>query len=284
MSVSRRGWSIYAILYVCVHLTRGRDISVFVINPGVHDLKAIGTEEIEDAFGFMGKKLIPIKEPRASKILAPPLEPDAEMLPAHYEGVKPPGVDHMELKYAETKDAKVSVDQSNDQSAKLNKKKGNVKTEHEKVVSVEKGQKGEDVTQKKKTEHVEGGGEKRVKDARGGSSKQYAEEGKSEDGASHKVKSNDKVDRVATGYRNVYHKDEYNKNHDFYDNDDHGGHTKHHGRYNERHVATEGSFKNGKSNFEVAEHYKPETQKLKVVPVEGHGFLENFQGYVRQKG
>nr|XP_012145730.1 PREDICTED: uncharacterized protein LOC105663118 [Megachile rotundata] len=256
MSVSRRGWSIYAILYVCVHLTRGRDISVFVINPGVHDLKAIGTEEIEDAFGFMGKKLIPIKEPRASKILAPPLEPDAEMLPAHYEGVKPPGVDHMELKYAETKDAKVSVDQSNDQSAKLNKKKGNVKTEHEKVVSVEKGQKGEDVTQKKKTEHVEGGGEKRVKDARGGT----------------------------TGYRNVYHKDEYNKNHDFYDNDDHGGHTKHHGRYNERHVATEGSFKNGKSNFEVAEHYKPETQKLKVVPVEGHGFLENFQGYVRQKG
>jgi hypothetical protein len=34
---------------------------------------------------------------RLEVLLGRELEPEAEMLPAHYEGVKPPGVDHMEM-------------------------------------------------------------------------------------------------------------------------------------------------------------------------------------------
>nr|XP_034195516.1 uncharacterized protein LOC117611616 [Osmia lignaria] len=265
MNVLGIGWyTLYAFICVCVQLINARGISVYVINPRIHDLRAIEMEPIYGQIAkypphFMGKKLIPIKEPRPSRNLALPLEPDAEMLPAHYERVKPPGVDHMELKYAETQIVKdipkiqpskapAQTRRAQQSSEKQRSEAKNDKNESQKTVSVEIKETGDDLTEKKKVEYVDAAGRKKVHDDHDRVSKHHTEKSKSADDVSHAAKSNDKVDRVATGYRNIYHKDEYKKNHDFYDNDDHGGHSKQHGRYNERHVSTEGTFKKGDSH------------------------------------
>lgn len=52
-------------------------------------------DEIIEDYGT----LRPNPAPRKNRLVAKPpaLEPDAEMLPVHYKGVKPPGVDHMEM-------------------------------------------------------------------------------------------------------------------------------------------------------------------------------------------
>lgn len=272
---------------------------MYVINPRIHDLRAIETEPIYGQLAsyphFMGKKLIPIKEPRPGRNLALPLEPDAEMLPAHYEGVKPPGVDHMELKYAETqivKDIpKIQASKASQaggaqqSSGKQRSEAKKDKNESQKTVSVEIKATGDDLTQKKKVEYVDVAGRKKVHDDHDRVSKHHTEKSKSIGDVSHAAKSNDKVDRVTTGYRNVYHKDENKKIHDFYDNDDHGGHSKQHGRYNERHVSSEGTFKKGAS-FDQGEldGRKGAENSGANGNAKGHdGFVKNFQVYAGQK-
>ena len=66
-------------------------------------LESLDVEDIpEDTFEEIiedYETLRPIPTPRKNRLVAKPLalEPDAEMLPVHYKGVKPPGVDHMEM-------------------------------------------------------------------------------------------------------------------------------------------------------------------------------------------
>ena len=48
-------------------------------------------DDDEDRDRDVGKKTANLEKPRR------PTEPEAEMLPENYQGVKPPGVDHMEM-------------------------------------------------------------------------------------------------------------------------------------------------------------------------------------------
>ncbi|XP_017754874.1 PREDICTED: uncharacterized protein LOC108547037 [Eufriesea mexicana] len=281
--------AVYALLCVCVHCTIAQTDDVHQADWKTHeseaiekrpDFRAVSDDDFSPETSFQ-KKLIPIKEPRVEKnfrMLTLPLEPDAEMLPAHYTGVKPPGVDHMELKYAESQVSHTvpkseplikttQVADTRQVAKKHETKAGSGETGQQKASSYEAGQKGDRLKKKKKTKYVESGAKK----------------------GAHGNQEN-------SGYRNVYHKDEYKKNHDFYDNDDHGGHSKKHGRYNEKHVAIEGTFKRGgasDANFGEAEHHKQGISGNSRINGESKGqeirrgydgFLQNFQGFAKQTG
>ncbi|XP_015431015.1 PREDICTED: nuclear speckle splicing regulatory protein 1-like [Dufourea novaeangliae] len=281
MRISKVGWRVVcAILCVCVASTR--TYTVYVINPQTYVPKVIETEQAYREADDLnrgddyGSKFIPIKSPRVDHRLATlPLDPDAEMLPAHYTGVKPPGVDHMELKYAVPQVAKGSPesqslrksDQAGGSRHASAKQEGSVQDVREgrrKVVSSERGQKGDRRKEKKKTEYSEDGGKRTSHSDGGGSSRRDKE------------------------------RDEYNKDHDFYDNDDQGGHSKKHGRYKEKHVATEGTYKKGAStdsgDDEAEDHKKgiavnSQAEQESKGHVAGRGYDEvfkNFQGFAKQ--
>lgn len=81
-----------------------------------------------------------------------PLEPDAEILPAHYTGVKPPGVDHMELKHADSQISQTvpkieslkKIEQAGNQQVSKNQESASVTGEkgYQKASSFEKAYKG----------------------------------------------------------------------------------------------------------------------------------------------
>ncbi|XP_017797581.1 PREDICTED: uncharacterized protein LOC108578714 [Habropoda laboriosa] len=281
---------IYALLCVCIHWTIVRADNLPTKNWKIYDPEATETRhtfrEVDDYESprrtSFRRKLIPIKEPRANKsftMLRLPLEPDAEMLPAHYTGVKPPGVDHMELKYAESQISKVvpklepsrkseQADGTRQVSQKHESESEGGEKGYERSASFENARTGDDLKQKKKTQYAEAGGKKRVHDDRGNNS----------------------------GLESEKSEDEYNKDHDFYDNDDHGGHSKKHGHYNEKHIAIEGTFKKGDargSGFDQAELLKQgiEGNSQADRETKGHeagrgydGFFKNFQGFAKQGG
>ncbi|XP_076231310.1 uncharacterized protein LOC143177323 [Calliopsis andreniformis] len=302
MRISKNRWyTVCAVLWSCAHCgwAYARADSTFT--------------EIDDLSRDDGyeRKLIPIMSPRVNPRRLPtrplPLEPDAELLPAHYTGVKSPGVDHMELKYAESQILKASPkakasskssegrsveEESRGQESEIESSK----TGRQRVGSFEKGQKGDQLKTKQKTEYTEAGGKKRKHSDRDNNSRYEKEQATRERGASYRKKGSGNVDRKAAGFHNVYHKDEYNRDHDFYDNDDQGGHLKKHGRYKEKHVAIEGTFKKGNdrdSGFDEAELHKEGVARKSQVEGEskGHdarrgydGFFENFQGFAKQGG
>lgn len=257
MRIFRREWyTVHAVFCVHFTVTIARADNLHPDNwetgeKGIETRQAF-TEIVDDEpsveMSFQ-KKLIPIKEPRKNlRIFALPLEPDAEMLPLHYTSVKPPGVDHMELKYAESQVSQVvpKVEKADDnrQVAKKSKKEGN-EGGYREVSSFEKGRKGDSSKKKKRTEYVEIGGKRKVQHNRGRNSGQKIKRTKGKKGGNYRVGNNDHVNRKTIGYLNVYHKDEYKRDHDFYGNDDQGGHSKKHGRYNEKHVAIEGRYRKG---------------------------------------
>lgn len=245
--------------------------------------KDIGTsqrsEETDDepvGISFQ-KKLIPIKEPRIGKnfqTLRMPLEPDAEILPAYYTGIKPPGVDHMELRHADTRI--VPKIESNQESDSL---------------TGEKSQKDDTLRKTKKTQREETGGQKKLHKERENDSNKETKQIGSKEGGNNNEKDRSQVDRKVAGYRNVYHKDEYKKDHDFYENDDHGGHSKKHGKYREKYVANEGAFNKGSardSSFDEAERREQgisgdsragEETKAHETRNGRDGFFKNFHGF-----
>lgn len=58
-------------------------------------------------------------------------------------------------------------------------------------------------------------------------------------------KKHHKKGSKTTGYHNVYHKDEYKKDHKFYDESDHSGHFAKHGEKEKKHSADSGYEKKG---------------------------------------
>lgn len=58
-------------------------------------------------------------------------------------------------------------------------------------------------------------------------------------------KKHHKKGSKTTGYHNVYHKDEYKKDHKFYDEADHQGHFSKHGEQEKKHSADAGYHKKG---------------------------------------
>ncbi|KAG7204721.1 hypothetical protein KM043_005135 [Ampulex compressa] len=276
MRTLETGW--YAACLLLCACAAPEDFKDESILSSIPDLEAMAT-----GFGFdeasvdelsemiradLGRRLIPIGSatPGASP-MRPGLEPDAEMLPAHFENVKPPGVDHMELRLQEPRgeatdsNAAVAKDSMHDGkklraeqggglsrvaskqvSSGVQGKQGGTKT-----VAFEEGTKGEVEKERQKSQYSEGAGRKKEHSEREESAKGHEDGVSREKGASYEVESSRDKGHKAAGYRNVYHKDEYKKDADFYDNDHQGGHFKKHGRYGEKHVAIEGTFKKGAS-------------------------------------
>ncbi|XP_043507897.1 uncharacterized protein LOC122527619 [Frieseomelitta varia] len=237
------------------------------------------------------KKLIPIREPRIGKnfqTLRMPLEPDAEILPAHYTGIKPPGVDHMELRHADTRIVPKIESLKTFEQAETQRP-----SEHQESDSLtgEKSQKDDTLRKTTKTQREETGGEKKPHEGRKNESNKQTEQIGSKEGNNNKEKDRGQVDRKVAGYRNIYHKDEYKKDHDFYDNDDHGGHSKKHGNYREKYVASEGAFNKGSardSGFDEAELREQgisgesragEETKAHETRNGRDGFFKNFHGF-----
>ncbi|XP_026666908.1 uncharacterized protein LOC108621930 [Ceratina calcarata] len=312
MKVLRGGWYAICILCACVHLSITQDNLYFgnwrIHEPKKSEYQAYKEPEYDEPSRGFHRKLIPIKAPRMNKnseTFKLPLEPEAEMLPAHYTGVKPPGVDHMELRLAESRVYKVVpvvqqlkiLNQAGDAqqvSRAQVLEQGKDQTLHQKTRSFEKGQKGNYLKEKKKTKYTEAGGKKKSHDDGSNKSGQRAEQTGGNSGANYEKKIKDQSSHKKNGYRNVYHKDESNKSHDFYDNDDHGGHTKKHGRYKEKHVMIEGTYKKGgvqNSGHDAAQLHKHGITGNSRVDGEsrGHqarhgydGFLKNFQVFGNQ--
>ncbi|XP_053995275.1 uncharacterized protein LOC128885313 [Hylaeus anthracinus] len=314
MRISERGWhAVYTVLCICVHsasqtivYVTNSGFNVPVVNDPRQAFRATSSEQFSPESNYQ-RKLIPIKAPRVTQFVMLPLEPDAEMLPAHYTGVKPPGVDHMELKYAESKVPKNAPSIKPLKESDQRRATQQISTKNEspveegreilqRVISYEKRQKGDDQKYKKKTEYNESEGKRKTHTEQDNDSNHKEDQAKEKAGTVHENNRRDGVHRKALGFHNVYHKDEHKKDHDFYDNDDQGGHSKKHGRYNEKHVATEGSFKKGGkkgSSIDEAEHRKEETAKNSQAVRESKGreagrgydgFFKNFQGFAKQAG
>ncbi|KAK9307016.1 hypothetical protein QLX08_002472 [Tetragonisca angustula] len=237
------------------------------------------------------KKLIPIKEPRIGKnfqTLRIPLEPDAEILPAHYTGIKPPGVDHMELRHTDTRIVSKIESPKNFEQADTQRP-----SEHQESDSStgEKYQKDDTLRKTTKTQREETDGERKLHEGRENDSNKETEQIGSKGEDNNKEKDRGQVDRKVAGYRNIYHKDEYKKDHDFYENDDHGGRSKKHGKYREKYVASEGAFNKGSardSGFDGAElrgqGISGESRAGEGTEAHetrnGHdGFFKNFHGF-----
>lgn len=217
------------------------------------------------------------------------LEPDAEMLPAHYTSVDPPGVDHMEI---------VSFDSSGMSSNSENTVAGGTKVEtgsygvsggetlgeetglrtgneFEKRVRMESGK------ENRKGEYDEATGKKRTDEKIGEKLNGLELESSDDKGVKGKLEARRHKGHNAAGYRNVYHKDEYKKDADFYDNDQEGGRFRKHGHYDEKHVVTESDFRNDgnrASKSSIAEAEKKGNFEVKRVGEESKGRRAN-SGY-----
>lgn len=115
-------------------------------------------------------------------------------------------------------------------------------------------------------------------------------------GESFSAKKDHKKDSKTTGYHNVYHKDEYKKDHSFYDKGDKSGHFRRYGDYDAKKGDKEGSFKKGghhDSGFKEGDYgvkgfsdkgrYLDEDQGFKKAA--GHDkFYQNSAEYAKKGG
>ena len=190
-------------------------------------------------------------------------EPDAEMLPAHYTGVKPPGVDHMEITHLDSET--LGSNQKNSLAdgtisggfkkfgtsiTSVGKVSHGVKNEKgaQRNATFEKSQKGETGKENKKGEYAETAGKKKSQQEKEKHFKGRKDESSGAKSENFEVEGHREKGQNAAGYHNIYHKDEYKKDADFYDNDHQGGRFHKHGHYDEKHVSTEGDFRKGTSN------------------------------------
>ncbi|XP_046823351.1 uncharacterized protein LOC124426108 [Vespa crabro] len=233
----------------------------------------------------------PIQRKNAKKPLI--LEPDAEMLPPNYKGVIPPGVDHMELVLAEPQvmatDSKAIKYIFSNQGVR-NEKGG------KKTVKFEKSLKGEKEKEKQKKDYAEAAGKKKAHTVIKNNFSGRKDQAFNEKGGSYEIEGNRNKGHNAAGFHNVYHKDEYKKDANFYDNDHQGGQFKKHGRYGEKHDSLERSYKKGLSHdsaFDLAEAKKEGKSKKSRVNEEtqGHvaaqgydGFFHNLDEFVKKVG
>lgn len=189
-------------------------------------------------------------------------EPEAEMLPPGYKGVKPPGVSHMELVFAGSQAGRSDRRRSATARASPTDDDGfdayhAAASEREALaiarddrggdrrVVFEAGATGDAEKQSERSERVESSGE----------AKSYSEdENRAEERAgtvavkkdvTYEAGHNRGGARNVAGYRNVYHRDETKKDTDFYDSGRQGGRFKKRGRYGERFAAAEGAYGSG---------------------------------------
>ncbi|XP_011867623.1 PREDICTED: uncharacterized protein LOC105561877 [Vollenhovia emeryi] len=211
---------------------------------------------------------------KTSPVLLPLIiEPEAEMLPVGYEGVKSPGVTHMELAFHEkqpranpsrksaTLRASITDDGNAGKSGGFNRDNDEhyAASKHETQVArddrganglvvFEIGAKGDARKESEKTGYTEVSGASKSHSENEDRAKNHKEEVVKKKGATYESRDGHERARNTAGYRDVYHKDEFNKDADFYSNGRRGGHFERHGRYGEKHAAAEDEYARGKTN------------------------------------
>jgi len=210
------------------------------------------------------------------------LEPEAEMLPAGYKGVKPPGVSHMELRLQKPRDnspgpyesvlrgSMMDDDESESSERRYaaSKRGTQIATDEQNGLIFETVPKGDSRKQRKKAKAF---------DARKGHSRNEnrARNDKADvarrKGATYGAGDGRRKAHNAAGYRGVYHEDEFEK--DFRDNGGRTGRFEGHGRYGERRVAA-GMYAKGKKDdsgsIEVEVDERGKFEKTKSEDGEGY--------------
>ncbi|XP_015513337.1 uncharacterized protein [Neodiprion pinetum] len=250
------------------------------------------------------------------------LEPDAEMLPAHYTRVEPPGVDHMEISFQDPealdsyRSSLIEGTPEADAAPAAYAKTGEFQEGAGKQFAAEKhvaegkkGEKGfkkaEEFEEAVKGEHdnanhkgsyAEAAGKKKAYDE---TEKHYAghkDSAEADKGASYELEGHHEKGHNNAGFHNVYHKDEYKKDSDFYDKDHRGGKFRKHGHYGEKHTSAEGGFKKGGNHDsgyaeadearegEFAKGHEREAKKGHAAKQGYGGFFGNFEEFAKKGG
>lgn len=279
------GWYVaYAALCVCAYPPKDRPkmyISSSSFNPklitndyGFEQLSATklfeffeDSEEFEERRPSTMRAIVP--RAKSGPVLLPLIiEPEAEMLPVGYEGVKPPGVTHMELAFAKpqtnpsdrksetlrtsvTNDGKSGgFNRDNDAHYAASKHETQAARDDRGTNSLvfEVGAKGDTRKENEKTEDTEVSSASKSHSENEDRAKNHKEEVVRKKGATYEIRDDREKAHNTAGYRNVYHKDEFKKDADFYSNGRQGGLFEKHGRYGEKHATAEGKYTKGKTN------------------------------------
>lgn len=284
----RAGWyAAYIVLYVCAHPVRDQSNEMYVsssrlLNPelenGYDFEKEVSATKLfethEDSIeNFEENNPSRATRAKGKSVLLPlMIEPEAEMLPRGYKGVKPPGVTHMEFAHV-----KPQTDTSARESATLrtfviNDDENSSKfggfgrdedvhyaaSKHEEQVArndrgseslivlevdlkddlKQNSKKPEEDTEAFEKSHFENGD--RIK-----SLKEKAVKKKQN---IYKAGNDRRETHVATGHHNAYHKNGFEKDLNFYNNGRQSGDLEKHDRYGEKHAIAEDTYMKDKSN------------------------------------
>jgi len=210
---------------------------------------------------------------RGQPVLLPlTLEPEAEMLPAGYKGVKPPGVSHMELalqkprgdspgRYESAPRVGSAMDDDESESSERRyaaSKRAAWIARNERNGLFETVPKADSRKQRKKA---------KASDARNGRSRnenRATRDDKADVARRKGAGDGRRKAHNAAGYRGVYHEDEFER--DFRDNGGRTGRFEGHGRYGERRVAAGKKDDSGSIEEEVDEERRKFERTGKVVP------------------
>lgn len=208
-----------------------------------------------------------------SKVNLLPLifEPEAEMLPPGYKGVKSPGVSHMELifpkrqGYANHKRAirrALATDSEKSDEFDQNKDAYYAASQHERQQTEDQdserinilvvGLKGDSKKEDKNVNYTEIVGARKNHSRNEDRTSDYKDENTVGKEAIYEGRNGRRKAFNAAGDRNVYRKNDYEKNADFYGNGHQGGHFKKGDRYDKKYA--DDTYKKGESNsFKIDE-------------------------------
>ncbi|XP_028047473.1 uncharacterized protein LOC105835911 [Monomorium pharaonis] len=285
------GWyAAYAVLCVCAHPSRDRPNEMYISSSRSFNPKSTAngfekqlsatelfkifedSEDFEEEEEPSTMRAIVTRAKTRPVLLPLIIEPEAEMLPAGYRGVKPPGVTHMELAFLKpqispsgrksaTLRASTPDDENSGKSSEFNRdndahyaatkhKTQAASDDHanDSLTVVEVGSKGDTRKQNEMAEYREVSGVSKSHSENENRAKNHKEEVVKKKEATYETGDDHEKARNTAGYSNVYHKDEFKKDADFYNNGHQGGHFEKHGRYDERHAAAKGKYAKGRSN------------------------------------
>ena len=109
---------------------------------------------------------------------------------------------------------------------------------------------------------------------------EHEEGGKGEKGSSYGESSYHKKGHKTTGFHNVYRKDEYKKDTEFYDEDHNSGNFDKHALADEHHAAAQGGYEKGSHHDSNYQH--SDREKANHI-AKGHAY-RNHQGHKAEEG
>lgn len=165
-----------------------------------------------------------------------------------------------------------------------------------KALGWDKGSKGHNEKANQKGWYGVGGGDKKGHHDEEQHWQAKAVEGKAEQGGQFKEQKGHKKGEKTSGYHKVYKKDEFKKDHEFYDHADRKGHFNKYGNYDTNHFNDEGGYEKGgheKYGYHADEHgNKGKYDKGKYDNADrghkaqrgGNNFYKNYEELVKKAG